>query len=401
MDLLECIFEPKIWDTILDNSVDKTIARSLLRRYCKPESKLELLDQIVSGTYAIKPPTVKRIPKDNGDLREIYVNSDRDRVLLAAVNAAYYHLYENRLSPACKAYREHLSCGKTVRELAKQDIHGYKLDLSKYFDSVPKDVLNAALAELDTGSPLDDVIWEYYNTDIVIIDGKRVERYKSLAQGCAVSAFLSNYVLKDIDAYMTKICKYYCRYSDDMILIDDNPDVVLQALVEQLNKIGLTLNPSKVEKISSEQEFKFLGFGVKGSHICLSQKDFELKKKEVRHVCKIVKNARGISQSERLCKAIAAVQKEFFSRSDPVHGWLYGKGLYINDLERVQQLDEFCKEHIRAAVTGSWNFTSNMHKVPEQILRDSGYVSLVHMCKLAALDRAAFLQEHLRTIERV
>lgn len=401
MDLLECVLEQDIWNTVLDKSLDKTVSKSVLRRFSRPEAKIQLLGQIISGEYKVKPPIVKRIPKDNGGYREIYVNTDKDRILLAAINAAYYRLFENRLSPACKAYREHLSCGKTVRELSRQHIHGYKLDLSKYFDSVPRDVLNTALKELDTGSPLDRIVWEYYNTDLVVIDGETVGRYKSLAQGCAISAFLSNYVLKDVDARMSQVCEYYCRYSDDMILIAKDTDRVLQDLVEQLSAVGLSLNPDKVEKISCEQEFKFLGFGVKGSCISISQKDFESKKQEVKHVCKLVKNKKGLSQVERLRKAIFGVQNVFFSRQNPIHGWLYGKGQYINDLTRIQQLDKFCKEHIRAAVTGSWNYTTNVNRVPEQMMRDNGYVSLVHMCKLAAIDRDVFLQEHLRSVEKV
>ena len=49
---------------------------------------------------------------------------------------------------------------------------GYKLDLSKYFDSVPHEVINKALAELDTDSPLEQVLYKYYNDDTVYQDRK-------------------------------------------------------------------------------------------------------------------------------------------------------------------------------------------------------------------------------------
>lgn len=400
MDLVECLFEPDIWNSIIDKGVDKTIPSSILRKYSFPEARLDLLRRIVSGEYHIKPPKVTRIPKDNGTYREIYINTPEDRLVLAGINQAYYKLYEDRLSPACKAYRVNHSCGKTVREVASHTINGYKLDLSKYFDSVPITVINEALDELDTGSPLDSIVREYYNTNLVIIDGKLTERYKSLAQGCAVAAFLSNYVLRKVDSKMTKLCTYYCRYSDDMILLADNPDVPLQVLKDMLEELGLKLNPEKIEHIDPWHEFKFLGFGIAGRKISISQKDFLLKKREIKHVCKLVCSDRTLTSKEKLSKAIRTVQNIFFSRQEPFYGWIYGKAVYINDYERIIELDKFCKEHIRAAVTGKWNFTSNEHKVSEQDLRNAGYVSLLHMAKMAKAGRDIFQQEHLLHIKQ-
>lgn len=400
MDLLECFFETDIWESVINKGVDKTIPPDILQKFSRAEERLNLLQKIISGEYRISPPKVSRVPKDSGGFREIYVNSPQDRVILAAINQAYYRLFEARLSPACKAYRENSSCGKVVREVASQKIKGYKLDLSKYFDSVPIDVINKALDELDTGSPLDSVVRDYYNTDIVLVDGQEVNRFKSLAQGCAIASFLSNYILKDIDKEMTQMCTYYCRYSDDIVIIADNPDAVLSRLTEMLSSLQLHLNPAKIERIDSLHEFKFLGFGVTGSKISISQKDFSLKKREVKSVCALIGKDRKLTKEEKLQKLISEVQKIFFCKTNPCHGWLYGKAAFLTDIERVAALDMFCKEHIRAAITGRWNFTSNIHKITEQDLRGAGYVSLVHMAKMAKLGRDIYQQEHFLHIEQ-
>lgn len=399
MDLLEATFEQHVWELIIDKGIDKTISRNTLRRYCTADARIALLDKIIAGKYHISPPSVVTIPKDNGKTREIYVNCEKDRILLAAINQAYYDLYGDRLAPACKAYRNGISCAKVVKEVAGKPLTGYKLDLSKYFDSVPISIINAALDELNTDSPIDALVHEYYNDNRVRINGTIETRFKSLAQGCAVAAFLSNYILKDIDFKMMDMCEYYCRYSDDMLLLGSSADEALETLKCMLKAKGLSLNPDKIESITSNHEFKFLGFGIHGSCITISQKDFDEKKKEVKQACRRIEVNHELSGDAKLYRAVNAVKKIFFSQ-DPTYGWLYSKALGINDYTRLAELDKYCKEHIRAAVTGRWNFASNMRKVPEDALRGAGYVSLVHMAKLASFSRDVYVQEHLLYINQ-
>lgn len=400
VDLLEAMFSPDIWISVLNKGADKTIPLVVLQQWSSVQKRTTLLNDIIAGTYFIKPPAVKKIPKDNGKYREIYVNTPDDRVVLAAVNQAFYKLYDASLAPSCKAYREGRSCAKTVREVAKHLLYGYKLDLSKYFDSVSHEVINYTLAELDTGSPLEKVLYDYYNDDTVYINNVLSSRFKSLAQGCAVSSFLANYILKDVDFAMQDVCEYYCRYSDDMLILcktEMQATKALAVLETMLRDLGLELNPNKIEYITPDKEYRFLGFGVCGRNITISEKDFLLKKKEVKHACKAVKST---SRKLRLCDVIKAVQKIFFSKTDPTFGWLYSKSLGINNFDRLSELDAYCKDCIRATITGSWNYTHNLKQIPEEKLRLAGYVSLVHMAKLAQTDRALYETEHLLRIKQ-
>lgn len=400
-DLMEDFFDTEFYSSSVEHSLDKSISPLQLKKFCTTEFRLGLLDDLENGRYNISPPHVSCIPKDDGSVREIYVNTLKDRFILAGVNAIWYRRHMDMISSACKAYLPGSSCAKTVREVASHTISGYKLDLSKYFDSVPREVINAYLKQLDTGTPLDKAIYNYYNDDTVIVAGKKVERFKSLSQGCAVSAFLSNCVLKDIDDKMLSLCEYYCRYSDDMLLLGEGADEALAVLEQLLADKGLELNPSKIEKVNSDTEFKFLGFGILGNTVMISRKDFEMKKKEIKHVTKIIKHTRGLSDSEKLRRAISAVLKIFINWAEPTYSWIYTKSQGITDIARLEELDRFCKEHIRAAVTGSWNYTSNVHKITEEKMRDAGYVSLLHIHNIATIDRSLFLQECLQWKQRL
>lgn len=394
-DLMEDFFDTEFYDSAIEKSLDKQISAAQIRKFCTVAFRLKLLQDLEEGKYKIAPPHVSYIPKDDGTLREIYVNSAKDRMILTLINAIWYKRHADMISPACKAYISGSSCAKVVREVATKHISGYKLDLSKYFDSVSHEIINKYLAELDTGTPLDKAVYAYYNDDTVIVKGERISRFKSLAQGCAVSAFLSNCVLEDIDDKMLELCEYYCRYSDDMLLLGKGADKALTVLQSMLCDKGLSLNSNKIEQVSADKEFKFLGFGIHGGVIDISQKDYCAKKAEIKHVTRVVMHKR-MSAEDKLRTAVKEVMSVFNNWAEPTHGWLYVKAQGINSTARLAELDKYCKEHIRAAVTGGWNFTTNMNKVSEEKLREAGYVSLLHIFKIATMDRSLFLQECLQ-----
>ena len=393
MNLLQAAFSQEILTQCIDKGIDKTIPVSVLRKFCVADYRTNLIAKIESGGYQLSPPRVVKIPKDNGSFREIYVCKPVDRVVLTLINSALNYLYEDKLSPACKSYQQGLSCATAVREVPKPILAGYKVDLSKYFDSVSKDTLMTMLKELDTGSAADRLLRDFYSDDRVIIGKTPVERYKSLGQGCATAAFLSNYLLRHVDAKMMQQCSYYCRYSDDMLLLGPNAESALAVLKQELLPFGLALNPSKVEQVSPDKEFKFLGFGINGPHITISKKDLQAKKREVKHALKMIDY--HLSHEERLKKSISAVKRIFFNYAEPCHGWLYMKALGINDYSRISELDEYCKDCIRASILGRWNYTHNIHQIPNSLLEENGYVSLVHMAKVAHISRALFMEEHL------
>lgn len=395
-DLIEDLFNPEFYDLAIERSCCKDMPKSSLRRYCTVGFRLKLLQDLEEEKFKFQPPRLAHIPKEDGSLREIYVNTTRDRVILTAINNIWYTRYPEMISPACKAYMTGSSCAKTVKEVTRHQLSGYKLDLSKYFDSVSHELINKYLKLLDTGTPLDKALFDYYNDDFVYVDKVKTPRFKSLAQGCAVSAFLSNCVLKDVDDKMVEMCEYYCRYSDDMLILGDKADEALAVLEQSLAELGLKLNPKKVEHIEPDKEFRFLGFSIKGDVIDISEKDFNEKKREIRRITNSIKHDKHIQENRKLKKAIRELTKLFVCWNEPTYSWIYSKSMAVNTTKRLAELDKFCKEHLRSVVTGKWNYTTNVSKVPEEKLREEGYISLVQMYKTAKLDRSLFLQEVLQ-----
>lgn len=351
---LQKFFDITRWEAMLEKSYNKGIDMGLLRQLCQPQNRLQLLNAIVNDNYRISPPHIAKIPKDNGDFREVYVNEPIDRIFLSLYNDVMFEMYGHLIHPSCKSYQKGIGCPQIVKEISNKICHmpngcvGYKADLSKYFDSVRIDVIDKALDELSTSSPLDKIVKEYYHTDLVFdVDGNLVEHYGSLKQGCAFAAFLANYVLKDIDAVLSKMDILYYRYSDDILMVGKDADRALETLQQMLKEKGLVLNPKKVESLSRDTFFTFLGFNILGPNITFSKKSIKNLQKEI--------EARTIKTDYSTEKAIHQVNKylyEGYIVDDKQFGWAAYFLPTVNVREDINELNMFIMDCIRAVDSG-------------------------------------------------
>ena len=345
---LSKFFEMSRWEAMLEKSYDKGIDMGLLRQLCEPQNRLQLLNAIESGNYSIAPPHIARIPKDNGEFREVYVNEPIDRIFLSLYNDILFEMFGDRIHPSCKSYQKGIGCPQTVKEISRhiceKGTDGYKVDLSKYFDTVRIEVIDAALDELDTGSTLDKIVREYYHNNLVFdADGNLVEHYGSLKQGCAVASFLANYVLRDIDAVCSKVVPIYARYSDDILIIGPRADKAMFYLESMLERKGLKLNPKKIEKLSKDKFFTFLGFNICGDNITFSKKSIKNFQNEI--------ESRTIKSRYGTIKAIKQVNKYLYE-GDGKFGWSrYFLGT-VNVKDDVDELNKFVVDCIKAVDTG-------------------------------------------------
>lgn len=352
--LLKSTFDYQRWVDLIERADSvKGINKGLLRSFSSPEKRAELLRVICAKNYHVAPPRVILIPKDKaGEFREVKANADLDRIVLTLINDSLFYLFGDLIHPNCKSYQKGLSSVETVQKAVKsiKDYHGflgYKVDLSKYFDTVKIEFIDSVFDALENrlgihGEPIIDLLREYYHSDWLFdVDGQLVQQYTSLKQGCAVASFLADVILGDIDAKMTAECAFYVRYSDDMLLIGKNADRALAILENELSKYGLSLNPKKVEKLTSDSWFTFLGFAIKGDKITLSHNRVKKFQKEVQK--RTFKSG---------LKSFTAVKRNLLN-------WLYG-GTYnwasscfsiINVQKDIDELNKYILDALRACVT--------------------------------------------------
>lgn len=398
---MELFCSKELWEDAIEHGLDKKIDKALLYALTNPTGRLAVIQAIEEGRYEIQPPKIVEIPKPNGKIREVYANQPLDRVVLSIINTIYMSMYGDMIHPSCRSYQKGMSVQKTVREVTsklKDGYHGYKCDLSKYFDSVNKETLFANLDAISSGSPLDTVVRKYYEDDRVVIKGEVVEHYKSLAQGCALGTMLANIVLRDVDETLSNMDILYYRYSDDLLLIGKDADKALEVLQEMLMPKGLSLNPKKVECIHKDATFTFLGAKIHGTEIDISDESVERFKNEIRKITKMRKGMKTKCRTtqRRAIKKINDYLYLAYMKNPSNFGWAhYFFSLCTTD-KTIRELDFFVKDHIKAMYTGKWNAVTNMHKTPNEDLESMGYVSMKNRYDLFKMDRDLFKADILR-----
>lgn len=351
--LLQKFFEKERWEQALEIGVDKHIDKGELRQLCSPKVRIMLYNAIVSGNYEIAPPHQVQIPKDNGDMRIVYVNENIDRIFLSIVNNLFFEMFPEFVHPACKSYQSGIGCGKIVQEVSRQMIKsktpevGVKLDLSKYFDSVPIKYIDEIFDRMENKigkSIIIDIVRKYYHTDLCFdFNGELIEHYQSLKQGCSVASFLADAVLYHLDDTVSKLKVYYVRYSDDLLVLGKEWQKAFDVIKTILSEMEMTLNPKKVEVVRKDRWIKFLGFNIKGNQITLSKNRVKSFQKEI--------EKRTIKQRNITLKRAINQVNSYLYKGDGTYSWATSVLPIINVEKDIDVLNEYVLDALRACAT--------------------------------------------------
>lgn len=416
--ILKMFFQPERWEYAIAKGVGKDVPKNWLYQLCKPEVRVMMYEAIKAGTYEIAPPHTALIPKDTpGEFRTVYVNEPADRVLLSIANDLLFELMPDMIHPNCKSYLKGIGCGRVVQEISRticdtkpdgEGFIGWKADLSKYFDSVAIGYIDRAFDAVEARhghSALIDVLRKYYHSDLYI-DGetRQVEsKYQSLKQGCSVASWLADVVLYHIDARLDDMDVLVKRYSDDICCIGPDHREAYAALEEELAKMGMKLNPKKVEWLTADKWFKFLGYSIKGASISLSSTRIKTFQKEI--------EARTIKMLDvrKKTSAINRVNRYLYHGDGRGHSWATQVLSVVNVRQDIDTMNCFVMDALRAVHTGKAkigglgydkqgkvgcvvrgrgrNVSANRRKTGDDI---SGYLSLGCMQNAMRTSKAAY-----------
>ena len=351
--LLKKFFEKERWENAIGVGVGKGIDKSELKRLTSPEVRLAMYNCIASDNYEIAPPHQAQIPKDNGDMRIVYVNENVDRIFLSIANNLFFELFPEMIHKSCKSYQSGIGCGKIVQEVSRQvvdttnDVVGFKADLTKYFDTVPLKYIDEIFdkMELKVGkSKIIDIVRKYYHTNLCFdVNGNLIEHYQSLKQGCAVASFLADAVLYHIDEVISNLSGYYVRYSDDLMYIGNEYGIAFQLVKTMLENMEMTLNPKKVEQIYKDKWVKFLGFNIKGNQITLSKSRVKTFQKEI--------ELRTIKQREISMRRAINQVNNYLYKGDGKYSWATLVLPIVNVEKDIETLNTFVMDAIRSCAT--------------------------------------------------
>lgn len=351
--LLQEFFKKERWEQVLETGVDKHIDKGELRKLTSPEVRLALYNAIINDNYEIAPPHQAQIPKDNGDMRVVYVNENVDRIFLSIANNLFFDMFPEFIHKSCKSYQSGIGCGKIVQELSREMVKttgvevGKKLDLSKYFDSVPLKYIDEIFDRMEVKvgkSKIIDIVRKYYHTNLCFdVDGNLIEHYQSLKQGCSVASFLADAVLFPIDYTVSKMDVEYVRYSDDILIVGNHWKEGFEVVSKMLSNMQMTLNPKKIETVYKDRWIKFLGFNIKGDMITLSKSRVKSFQKEI--------EARTIKQRNISMKRALNQVQSYLYKGDGKFSWATSVLPIINVQRDIETLNQFVMDAIRACAT--------------------------------------------------
>ena len=350
--ILQMFFDIDRWKDAIEKGVFKDIRKDQLILLTDEDTRLMIADSMRQGKYEISPPHTALVPKDNGEYRTVYVNEPIDRVILSIANDLLFDLMPEMIHKSCKSYQTGIGCGNVVTEVSYRMVNtqkngylGWKSDLSKYFDSVPIQYIDQAFDKVEERyghSVLIDVLRKYYHSDLYFDEDNNLQRqYQSLKQGCAVASWLADVLLYELDDELSRMNGFYTRYSDDMLFVGEEYEKAMGVLQSRLEEKTMKLNPKKVEYLTTDRWFKFLGFSIKGDMISLSSSRIKIFQKEIE---KRTIRKPGMS----LAKAVNAVNRYLY-KGNGEFSWATPVCNVRKDLD---ELNKFVMDCLRAVETG-------------------------------------------------
>jgi RNA-directed DNA polymerase len=242
----------------------------------------KIWNRMSSGTYFPPPVRAAEIPKSSGGTRLLGVPAVGDRVAQTVAAMALGPRTEAIFHEDSYGYRPRKGALDAVgrcRERCWERDWVIDLDIRKFFDSVPWDLMVKAVQANVTHEQRWIVLYvrRWLAAPIVMPDGQVAERDKGTPQGSAISPVIANLFMHyAFDLWLEREfpAVTFERYADDAVVhcaTERQAREVLAALEQRMAEVGLQLHPDKTRIVyckdgkrrradCAETSFTFLGY---------------------------------------------------------------------------------------------------------------------------------------------
>ena len=354
------------WNEFLEYKLSKDFVhdkeKKLLEEYIHNKKYKDICEKITNNNYHFSIPKKHVISKGHSSKKRIvYTFNDDEMIILKFISFLLYD-YDNLFSPNLYSFRKASSVKNAIKNISNikniNNMHGYKVDISNYFNSIDvNNLLNLLKTDIKDSlllSIFDDIL---ANEDVLYCNDIIKEKKGAMA-GISISAFLANYYIKEIDEYFWNEKLVYLRYADDIILFCSSKKELyryVQTLKDFFEKYNLTINKDKEYFFEPNSKWEFLGFSYQNGRIDLSQNTIRKIKAKIR------RSARGIhrwmikkdAKEEYALKAMnRKYNRKFFGKEENDElSWKYWFFPTITTSEGLKIIDNYMQNQQRYIAT--------------------------------------------------
>lgn len=364
-----------------------------LRDYILSDALRVDVERLRRGDFFLGLPRLKEVEKNaTGAKRTLYVFRGTDHFLLAYMEYALLQLsdplfsdglYSFRLNQNRRALIERLH--DELKDSGEKPCFAFKTDIKGYALNIDQDILIRKLSVIFDHDPelIRFLSWlirrNRYETKNGIAEGNL-----SALPGCPLAEFFTNVYLMEIDAYFRAHCDFYCRVTDDILVLCRDRDQqrdLLNRLSEMVTENNLALKPSKTVLYSPNEPIEFLGFRFDGPHMDLSREYMETGKRTLRIMAKRMEREareKGIPREDAARRFIAASLWPFMKGREGEDRY-YARQFFpvVTRDNSFREIDHWMQHCARYVLTGKWG--KAQYRASYAKLKSLGYVSVVHL----------------------
>ena len=258
------------------------------------ENLFKLSDELTDMSY--QPSRSVCFIVERPKMREIIAADFRDRVVHHLLVERLESIYEPLFIHDSYACRKNKGLHKAVERVrdfirkgssnGREKLYFLHLDIRNFFMTIDKEILYRMLENKVSDENLrrlaHTIIFHNPAGNCIIKGDKNLVEHlpphkslfhaigeKGLPVGNLTSQFFANVYLNELDQYAKHIlkCKYYARYCDDFLILDDSPDR-LNELRENIRRflferLNLSLNEKFTSVLPVSNGIDFLGYIIK------------------------------------------------------------------------------------------------------------------------------------------
>jgi len=247
---------------------------------------------IQSGQYRPAPAQRVWIPKlGSKEFRPLGIPPVENRVVEMAVRNVIEPIFEHEFAPHSYGFRPGRGAKDALRRVQGLLDQGkgwiVDADLKGYFDSIPQDKLEAAVAERIADGAVLELISRFLKQGVMESGKGWSPTETGTPQGAVLSPLLANIYLNPLDHLMAQGGWEMVRYADDFIILCESQEQAERALAQVrqwVEAAGLTLHPTKTRIVDASQRggFDFLGYHFERGYRWPRQKSLDKFKEAIR-----------------------------------------------------------------------------------------------------------------------